>query len=241
MPGTTVEIEVSVRNDSGERLSGVLCQPAAGGCRRCVVFVHGLYQHKNVAFLREYVSARRSTRARTCHERGSQCSFSRLIAADSELDSAAFRFDMHGLGESEGASEFFPHHKNLEDLRAVLRHLRTVRRLFFRSCLLAQTGARARCISNICDAAARARDSVRVGVLCWCAAEGGAGALCCMSQAVVPIAACPLRVQMRRRRRKRQHAAYTTEPAPHSMHPTSRTNQSFGARPRHAASRLSLR
>jgi len=87
----------------GETLSGVLELPISdvqNQARQCVVFIHGLYQHKNIAFLRQ---------------------FGERIPKD--LGLATFRFDCRGLGESSGTTRFTPHYQNLADLEAALDFL----------------------------------------------------------------------------------------------------------------------
>ena len=48
--------ELTFTNGAGEKLVGTLEEPPAGSPNRskCVVLCHGLYQHKNIAFLRTF-------------------------------------------------------------------------------------------------------------------------------------------------------------------------------------------
>ena len=68
---------------------------------RVVLFVHGLYQHKNIAFFK---------------------SFAHRIPA--ELGLSTFRYDCRGLGESTGTARYAPHYDYLADLEAALGWLR---------------------------------------------------------------------------------------------------------------------
>lgn len=71
--------------------------------RTVVVFLHGMWQHKNIAFLKD---------------------FGQRIPADLAFQGlATFRFDCQGLGESEGVTSFAPHRRNLSNLIAAVRFL----------------------------------------------------------------------------------------------------------------------
>ncbi len=71
--------------------------------RKIIIFVHGLWQHKNISFLRK---------------------FGNLIPADPAFKCMnTFRFDCRGLGESEGVTKYTPHYNNLEDLKCAVKYL----------------------------------------------------------------------------------------------------------------------
>ena len=100
--------KIEFKSLDGFKLVGILEDPPneeAGRCRSDVVlFLHGLYQHKNVSFLREFGSRiPRDVR------------FSKAFGGLS-----TFRFDCRGLGESEGKTVYAPHLNHLRDLESAI-------------------------------------------------------------------------------------------------------------------------
>lgn len=92
-------------NSEQHQLTGILATANANQ-RDVIVFVHGMWQHKNIAFLRD---------------------FAERIPVDKSIGTATFRFDCRGLGESEGTTSFCPHESNLVDLEAAIRYLQSKR------------------------------------------------------------------------------------------------------------------
>jgi hypothetical protein len=81
--------------------------------KKIIIFVHGLWQHKNIAFLRKFGDG---------------------IPADPEFKGMnTFRFDCRGLGESEGETRYTPHYNNLEDLKFSIKYLES--RGYFIQCI----------------------------------------------------------------------------------------------------------
>lgn len=99
------------------RMTGILeHQPESstslfpGKDKRCplVLFIHGLYQHKNVAFLRDF---------------GKRIPKDAVLRAKYGRAVSTFRFDCRGLGQSDGKTSFAPHAQNTADTLRVVQFL----------------------------------------------------------------------------------------------------------------------
>ena len=107
MASGVVSSKVKFKDEStGVELAGILTTAADSTlvlAKTVIVFVHGMWQHKNIAFLKE---------------------FGERIPADPHFKgTATFRFDCQGLGESSGTTSFAPHRRNLSNLRAAIHYL----------------------------------------------------------------------------------------------------------------------
>jgi len=97
------KMKLSFKTTDGSTLIGILEDPPEYSSSRgrnpppVVLFLHGLYQHKNVSFLRE---------------------FGTKIPRD--VGFSTFRFDCRGLGESEGKTVYAPHLNHLRDLESAI-------------------------------------------------------------------------------------------------------------------------
>jgi pimeloyl-ACP methyl ester carboxylesterase len=99
---TTTE-NCSFKTADGSVLTGILVSSTKTHLPRSnyvAIFIHGLWQHKNIAFLKR---------------------FGQTIPGDPEFEGlSTFRFDVRGLGKSEGRTSFTPHFSNKEDLEAAI-------------------------------------------------------------------------------------------------------------------------
>ena len=103
--------KLEFKSSDGLKLVGILEDPPeTDGIQTpdVVLFLHGLYQHKNVSFLREFGS-----------RIPSDVRFSRAFRGGL----STFRFDCRGLGESEGKTVYAPHLNHLRDLESAITFL----------------------------------------------------------------------------------------------------------------------
>lgn len=102
---TTTE-NCSFTTIDGSVLTGILVSNVNTSLPRSkyiVIFIHGLWQHKNISFLKR---------------------FGQTIPGDPDFEGlATFRFDVRGLGKSEGETSFTPHFSNKEDLEAAISYV----------------------------------------------------------------------------------------------------------------------